>query len=358
MSVAWSRVMTPVDVAMTKHYHGCTKLLQLHGGLSWTKLERSRSRRRWRTCARLVRVKSAPAVRYTATRADQDLTENINEFDANTLEDIRSDIRFLKDKIENLHIETSKQLEDLKPTNEVIFKDSSKQLSDNHDDPINDAKENLVDKGTNTLDDLQIITADENEIHNDEKDKYNDDDFDDTNTVNSSPTARDSGFGDKHFPSSPDNSLLSSVHSHKISTSCSVQTLYRNRHHACFPEHYFDRYLFKLSCEDLRQSFRLGKKKTTDVNTRPTTSRLSRTSMSKSCDVSSLRPMTSHYSRRPVTSSSIMIAPQQRVRRFTVEKKIFHELLEMKKHQIRVGKFNEAVMVKRMSEKYNQVQKK
>ena len=80
--------------------------------------------------------------------------------------------------------------------------------------------------------------------------------------------------------------------------------------------------------------------------------------MSQSCDVSLIRPMTSYYSRRPTTSSSVMVASQQRTRRFTVEKKIFHELLEMKKHQIRVGKFNEAVMVKRMSEKYNKVGKK
>ena len=236
--------MTPVDVALTKHFHGCSKLLQLHGGLSWTELQlrRCRSRSRRRSCGRLVRVMSAPAVRFTG--ADDGLAaEDLNN---NTLEDIRNDIRFLKDKIENLHIETSKQLQDLKPkTDTMLNDDSGNQLLNNtYEIPQNDAKEKFIDKGTesetDTFDDLQIQTEEVNELHNDdtsEVDKDIDDYCDDLVTVNSSPTARDSGFSEKHFPPSPDNSLLSSVHSQKISSS----SLYRNRHHACFPEHYYER---------------------------------------------------------------------------------------------------------------------
>ena len=108
------------------------------------------------------------------------------------------------------------------------------------------ANEKFIDKGTetDTFNNLEIQTEEVDELHNDdtsEVDKVNDDDCDDIVTVNSSPTARDSGFSEKHFPSSPDNSLLSSVHSQKVSSSSSGQTLYRNRHHACFPEHYYDR---------------------------------------------------------------------------------------------------------------------
>ena len=36
-----------------------------------------------------------------------------------------------------------------------------------------------------------------------------------------------------------------------------------------------------------------------------------------------------------------------------MEKRIFQELLEMKKFQIRVGRSNEAVLVKRLAERYN-----
>ena len=46
---------------------------------------------------------------------------------------------------------------------------------------------------------------------------------------------------------------------------------------------------------------------------------------------------------------------QQLVRKCQVEKKIFQELLEMKKYQIRVGRSNEAVLVKRLVKNYNKV---
>ena len=43
------------------------------------------------------------------------------------------------------------------------------------------------------------------------------------------------------------------------------------------------------------------------------------------------------------------------VRKFQVEQKIFQDLLEMKKYQIRVGKSNEAVLVKRLIKNFNKV---
>ena len=46
---------------------------------------------------------------------------------------------------------------------------------------------------------------------------------------------------------------------------------------------------------------------------------------------------------------------QQVVSKLQVEKKIFQELLEMKKYQIRVGRSNEAVLVKRLVKNYNKV---
>ena len=64
---------------------------------------------------------------------------------------------------------------------------------------------------------------------------------------------------------------------------------------------------------------------------------------------SSVRPHTSH-SQRTVTTKA-----QQVVRKFQVEQKIFQDLLEMKKYQIRVGKSNEAVLVKRLIKNFNKV---
>ena len=98
---------------------------------------------------------------------------------------------------------------------------------------------------------------------------------------------------------------------------------------------------------------------------RPTTSRLSRSS-------NTLRPM-SHMTRtihparslsrldsRPVTSrmsrcSSVTQWTQQRMRRCKAEQLILGQLAEMKRHQIRVGRFSEAVSVKRIAENYNKV---
>ena len=100
---------------------------------------------------------------------------------------------------------------------------------------------------------------------------------------------------------------------------------------------------------------------------RPKTSRLSRSSISNR-----LRPM-SHMSRtihparslsrldsRPVTSrmsrsSSVTQWTQQRMRRCRAEQLILGQLAEMKRHQIRVGRFSEAVSVKRIAENYNKV---
>ena len=63
----------------------------------------------------------------------------------------------------------------------------------------------------------------------------------------------------------------------------------------------------------------------------------------------SYRPSTCQPERTVTTTA------QQVVRKFQVEKKIFQELLEVKKYQIRVGKSNEAVLVKRLVKNYNKV---
>ena len=103
--------------------------------------------------------------------------------------------------------------------------------------------------------------------------------------------------------------------------------------------------------------------------TRPKTSRLSRPSIS----TRQTRPM-SHMSRtlppavslsrldsRPVTSRmsrSFSVTSQwtlQRMRRCQAEQTILGQLTEMKRHQIRVGRYSEAVSVKRIAENYNKV---
>ena len=63
------------------------------------------------------------------------------------------------------------------------------------------------------------------------------------------------------------------------------------------------------------------------------------------------RPVTSRTSR----SSSVTQWTQQRMRRCRAEQLILGQLAEMKRHQIRVGRFSEAVSVKRIAENYNKV---
>ena len=63
------------------------------------------------------------------------------------------------------------------------------------------------------------------------------------------------------------------------------------------------------------------------------------------------RPATSLVSR----SSSATRWNQQTLRRCQAEQRIFGELAEMKRHQIRVGNYSEAVSVKRIAENYNKV---
>ena len=67
-----------------------------------------------------------------------------------------------------------------------------------------------------------------------------------------------------------------------------------------------------------------------------------------------LRPKTSMISSRMSrSSSSITMSSQQMLRKYEVEKRIFQELAEMKRHQIRAGRANEAVMVKRIADQFN-----
>ena len=61
------------------------------------------------------------------------------------------------------------------------------------------------------------------------------------------------------------------------------------------------------------------------------------------------RPQTCELGRTVTTTA------QQLVRKCQVEKKIFQELLEMKKYQIRAGRSNETVLVKRLIKNYNKV---
>ena len=103
--------------------------------------------------------------------------------------------------------------------------------------------------------------------------------------------------------------------------------------------------------------------------TRPKTSRLSRPSISNKLRPMSNMSRTIHPARslskldsRPVTSrmsrSSIVTQwSQQRMRRCQAEQRILGQLAEMKRHQIRVGRFSEAGSVKRIAENYNKVRR-
>ena len=65
------------------------------------------------------------------------------------------------------------------------------------------------------------------------------------------------------------------------------------------------------------------------------------------------RPVTSRMSRS--VSSVTRQWTQQRMRRCQAEQTILGQLAEMKRHQIRVGRYSEAVSVKRIAENYNKV---
>ncbi|RZF43086.1 hypothetical protein LSTR_LSTR001264 [Laodelphax striatellus] len=53
-----------------------------------------------------------------------------------------------------------------------------------------------------------------------------------------------------------------------------------------------------------------------------------------------------------LTPASVTQAVQHSIRRYHLERRIFHELLELKRLQIRAGRSNEAVLVKRLAEEY------
>ena len=60
--------------------------------------------------------------------------------------------------------------------------------------------------------------------------------------------------------------------------------------------------------------------------------------------------------KRPHTSGeapSIALHVQNSLRKYQMERKIFEELLELKRQQIRAGRANEQLLVKRMSDKYD-----
>ncbi|CAH1954882.1 unnamed protein product [Acanthoscelides obtectus] len=65
-------------------------------------------------------------------------------------------------------------------------------------------------------------------------------------------------------------------------------------------------------------------------------------------------PKWRNMSERGVDMTSVTQNIQSNVRRYHLERKIFHQLLELKRHQIRAGQHNEAVLVKRAIDSYNQ----
>ena len=116
-----------------------------------------------------------------------------------------------------------------------------------------------------------------------------------------------------------------------------------------------------------------------DVSVRPTTARLARPTTSRP---RGLRPTTSRLPRSPASgaentevasvppppraaasarcsrvsrASAVTLWTGQMMRRCQLEQRIFSELLDLKKQQIRVGRFKEAIVVKRITEKYNKV---
>ena len=243
-------MMTPLDIAESKSYEGCSQLLRLYAGLTWHQLEKKRSR------DNLINHMSTPEI-----NSDQ------REVDNEALQEIKNEILVLKNKIEDLHSETSKQIDELK----VI-------------QPNEAVEEN-------------------NEEEEDDTDHYWNDE--DGVSYQSSP-AVDSGFSDHQ------RRLTSTVIS---DSEQSVSTVTRGRNcrsGAPSPE----RHRMKI-----------------DLDLRPKTSMLSTSRMSR--------------------SSSMTMTSQQILRKFHVEQKIFHQLLELKKNQIRAGRASEGVMVKRIADKYN-----
>ena len=92
---------------------------------------------------------------------------------------------------------------------------------------------------------------------------------------------------------------------------------------------------------------------------RPTTSRLPRSPASgaENTEVASVAPRAAASARcsRVSRASAVTLWTGQMMRRCQLEQRIFSELLDLKKQQIRVGRFKEAIVVKRITEKYNKV---
>ena len=60
-----------------------------------------------------------------------------------------------------------------------------------------------------------------------------------------------------------------------------------------------------------------------------------------------------NWQRNPHTEQQITTGAPENVQRYQIERRIFQELLELKRLQIRASKANEAVIVKQLSERYN-----
>ncbi|KAG5891757.1 hypothetical protein JTB14_012491 [Gonioctena quinquepunctata] len=65
-------------------------------------------------------------------------------------------------------------------------------------------------------------------------------------------------------------------------------------------------------------------------------------------------PRWKNMSERGVNMTSVTQNIQSNIRRYHLERKIFQQLLELKRHQIRAGQHNEAVLVKRAIDTYHQ----
>nr|XP_023022451.1 ankyrin repeat domain-containing protein 12 isoform X1 [Leptinotarsa decemlineata] len=65
-------------------------------------------------------------------------------------------------------------------------------------------------------------------------------------------------------------------------------------------------------------------------------------------------PKWKNMSERGVNMTSVTQNIQNNIRRYHLERKIFQQLLELKRHQIRAGQHNEAVLVKRAVDTYHQ----
>ena len=339
-----SKQVTPLDIAISRGNKGCAKFLQLHGGVAYKDIKKSKYSAKTKD---LLRAMSAPVIgdkdipiyeKHRSNTARDNIKDVITpamrakiEFEASALSKLREDISELKAEFTKLQ-EMQVNLTPCRPVPsraESADKASQSNLDIHLPFMEETCRSSAVENDSNyTLTPFQCSSRIQKSMesqtfwrdfnipdseqhksnHGGLNNGYSSDEVDST-ILTSSPPEKDSGFGEKF----------------KLRLTNSDSSLYNH--------------LQQDSVDCLHQH-----RKQISISNRPPTSQL--TNIRR---IVSNRPKTSAEARKSAVTQTV----QKILRRYQVEKRIFQELLEMKKYQIRVGRSNEAVLVKRLAERFN-----